>query len=141
MAATPVATAPATTVSAVLTSLAADKTGEAHADQPEAEVALESRTVNGSGAGHEPASAPDPSLLLKIDPTWGIQKVFHHYRATLTALCDQKRSTDKIAQFRQANSDLEQRLRAKVPARMNSLEAIYPKSGLEGRSGTSRARP
>lgn len=122
---------PATTVSAVLPPPAADKTGQAHADRQEAEVAAENVTVNGSGAGHEPASAPDPSLLLNIDPTWGVQKVFHHYRAALTTLCDKPRSADEIARFREANINLENRLRAKLPIRVKSLEAIYRKSGIE----------
>jgi hypothetical protein len=90
------------------------------------------RDADGSSAGHECLSVPNSPLLLKIDPTWGIQKVFHHYRAALAALCGRPRmSTDEIAQFRRANIGLEQRLRAKLPSRVTLLEAIYRQAGLE----------
>ena len=98
---------------------------------PRVTIQQPDQPVDRSIPEHGSSSEPTSPLLLKIDPTWGIQKVFHHYRAALTALCDQPRGKDEIAEFRQANIDLEQRLRAKLPSRMKSLEAIYRKSGLE----------
>jgi hypothetical protein len=112
------------------------------AAQPETAAHPHGEVVDGS-TGHEPGS--NSPLLLNIDPTWGIQKVFHHYRAALTALCDKpQRTKDEIAQFRHANLNLEKRLRATLPSRAELLEAIYRKSGLEGRSdvacGTTRGQ-
>jgi hypothetical protein len=71
-------------------------------------------------------------LLLKLDPTWGVQKIFQHYRAALNALYDTPaRSPAQIARFRQANIAVDQRLRAKLSSRMGHIDAIYQRAGLE----------
>jgi hypothetical protein len=89
------------------------------------------QAVGGPSAG--PSSEPGSLLHLTINPTWGIQKIFCQYRAALTALCDKPaRSTDEIAQFRRANINLEERIRAKLPSQVKLLEAVYQKFGLEG---------
>jgi hypothetical protein len=47
----------------------------------------------------EPTSA-DQALALQIDPTWGIQKIFQHYRAALSALAaSPARGHSQIATF------------------------------------------
>ena len=87
--------------------------------------------VSGANAANTPSLASDPCLRLNIDPTWGIQRVFNHYRATLNTLCDQPtRSIDEITRFREANITLEQQFRAKLTNRVEMLEAIYRKAGL-----------
>jgi hypothetical protein len=101
--------------------------------RPESAVRQPNQVVDRPSTWQASFSEPDPSLLLNIDPTWGIQKVFHHYRATLNTLCDKPaRSMAKIARFREANITLEQQLRAKLPSRFEMLEAMYRKVGLTG---------
>jgi hypothetical protein len=63
---------------------------------------------------------------LKIDPTWGDQKVFRHYRAALIAIHnDHSGRAPEIARFRAANTVVETRLRMKLPHRLTEIEAIY----------------
>ena len=70
--------------------------------------------------------------MLEINPTWGIQKIFQHYRAALSALYDESaRSEPTIARFREANIAVEQRLRGKLPSRMGPIDEIYRRAGLE----------
>jgi hypothetical protein len=68
----------------------------------------------------------DANLILQIDPTWGDQKVFRHYWAKLAAL-RKDGSTDSrdIMRFREANSVIEARLRAKLPQVMNEIDAFF----------------
>ena len=74
----------------------------------------------------------DQSLVMAINPTWGIQKIFQHYRAALNALYDgPNRDQLTIAKFRQANIGVEQRLQSKLPSRMGPIDAIYHSIGLE----------
>jgi hypothetical protein len=78
----------------------------------------------------EPAES-DQVFVLEIDPTWGAQKIFQHYRAALNALTDNPaRSTAQIASFRHANIGVDRRLRAKLPSRMKQIDAIYRRTGL-----------
>lgn len=77
------------------------------------------------------ASEPGRTLALEISPAWGIQKIFHHYRAGLTALTyDQAQDKSMIAGFRAANIAVEEHLRAKLPRRMREVDAIYQRAGL-----------
>lgn len=95
-------------------------------DQPE-EAAARSE-----GAGPVQPSEPDRALTLEISSTWGLQKIFQQYRAALTALSDSpKRSKPTIVRFRQTNISVEQRLRAKLSGRMEPIDAIYRRAGLE----------
>ena len=71
-----------------------------------------------------PPSVADGEFLLKIDPTWGDQKVFRHYRAALTAIHNSGQAPE-IARFRAANTVVETRLRMKLPHRMTEIDAIY----------------
>lgn len=82
----------------------------------------------GSSPQHQSLEAGQ-SQALAIDPTWGLQKTFQHYRAALTAL--NVHSKSEITGFRQVNIDIEQRLRAKLPARMKQIDEIYQSVGLE----------
>ena len=73
---------------------------------------------------HPPVAAAE--LPLKIDPTWGDQKVFRHYRAALTALQNNHSAeAPEIARFHDANGVVETRLRLKLPHQMTELDAIY----------------
>jgi hypothetical protein len=75
---------------------------------------------------------PDRVLALEINPTWGLQKIFQHYRAALNVLCDSpNRNQPTIARFREANTAVEQRLRSKLPGCMRQIEAIYQSAALE----------
>ena len=61
--------------------------------------------------------------MLEIKPTWGIQKIFQQYRAALGALNDgNAHGKLTIARFRQANSGVEHRLRAKLSGRMGPID-------------------
>jgi len=137
MAATPVATELAASLP-----LASKELGAARAERQGAEAIPETVTANGSRAGHEPASAPDPSLLLNIDPTWGVQKIFQHYRAALAALSDSpKRSNPTIARFRQANIAVEERLRTKLSSRISEIDALYQRVELGSEDAAGVAIP
>lgn len=83
------------------------------------------------GPNQDQCSEPGRALMLEINPTWGAQKIFQHYRAALNALSDNPAlSRSAIARFREANTPVEQRLRAKLPARMREIDATY-QAGLE----------
>jgi hypothetical protein len=69
--------------------------------------------------------------VLQINSTWGVQKIFQHYRAALTALSDDPARKPTIAGFREANIAVEQRLRTKLAARMGQIDAIYQRTGLD----------
>jgi hypothetical protein len=85
------------------------------------------------GAGPKPeATSADQALALQIDPTWGIQKIFQHYRAALNALDGGPTGgRSKIATFRQVNLDVERRLRDRLSDRMRQIDAVYQSRGLE----------
>jgi hypothetical protein len=71
-------------------------------------------------------------LVLDINPTWGIQKVFQQYRAALNALGkNTMRDKPMVARFREANIGVEHRLRAQLPDRMKQIDAIYQRAGLD----------
>jgi hypothetical protein len=89
-----------------------------------------------NGAGPPPARAErlatkhapvaEAGLLLKIDPTWGDQKVFRYYRAALITLQNKHSAqAPEIAHFRNANTAVETGLRMKLPHRMPEIDAIY----------------
>jgi hypothetical protein len=68
----------------------------------------------------------DPGAPIAIDPGWGDQKLFHHYRAELRALyADGKGKASALVEFREANRDLEARLRRRLPHLMKQVDAIY----------------
>jgi hypothetical protein len=77
-------------------------------------------------------SEPNQALVLEINPIWGIQKIFQRYRAALSVLDDDSaHGKPAIARFREANIDVEQRLRAKLSSRMGPIDAIYQRVGLD----------
>ncbi len=89
-------------------------------------------TASRKGSWQDQLSELDRTLALEINPTWGVQKIFQHYRAALNALNDESaRSKPTIARFRQANIGVEQLLRIKLPNRLRSIDAIYQSAGLE----------
>ena len=74
----------------------------------------------------------DADLVLPIDPTWGDQKVFRHYRATVMTLHRQgMKGSDRIAAFRAANAAVETRLRTKLPEWMKQIDTLYGELGAE----------
>jgi hypothetical protein len=93
----------------------------------------------GTGAGsprsepHRPGldvcdapTAPVAGLAISIDPSWGEQRVFRHYRAYLAAFRGKCSSQlPDIAGFRAANSAIEDRLRQRLPGLMQQLDALY----------------
>jgi hypothetical protein len=86
---------------------------------------------NGQPEDNQPAEA-DRALVLEINPTWGVQKIFHRYRAALSALCDSPTGgKPSVVGFREVNLAVEQRLRAKLPSRMTEIDAIYTQVGLD----------
>jgi hypothetical protein len=101
-------------------------------DRPEpVPLALNAAPRDGR-AGHDQPAEPEPGLPLEINPIWGIQKVFQHYRAALNALA-KKPTRDKamVARFREANNEVERRLRAQLSDRMTQIDAIYQRAGLD----------
>jgi hypothetical protein len=78
----------------------------------------------GRRATKHPSGAAE--LLLKIDPAWGDQKVFRHYRAALFAIRNSRSGqAPEIERFRDANTVVETRLRMKLPERITEIDAIY----------------
>jgi len=87
-------------------------------------------TRESSAPGKPPA--PDRVMVLEINPTWGVRKIFQHYRAAVTALADDpSHSPAQFASLRQANLGMDQRLRAKLPSQMRQIDAIYQRAGLK----------
>jgi hypothetical protein len=79
--------------------------------------------------GQASGSQRDAVRVLEIDPGWGSQKTFQHYRAALNAISKNTTVTDQrcaVAEFRHVNADIEARLRAQIPARMKQIDDIYP---------------
>jgi hypothetical protein len=100
--------------------------------QPTAQAPPPAAAPDSEHAAQNQPSAPDPTLVLEINPTWGLQKMFQHYRAALSALYDGPApSKPTIARFRQANLAVEQRLRAKLSSRMREIDAIYQRAEVE----------
>jgi len=88
--------------------------------------------ASSEGPGQDRPAVPDPALVLEINPTWGVQKIFQRYRAALNALSDNPaRDKPIIARFRAANIGVEERLRAKLSGRMGQIDAIYRRAGLD----------
>jgi hypothetical protein len=99
---------------------------------PQSGAASHHSAADSAGPGESPLSEPNRALALEVDPTWGVQKIFQHYRAALTALSDEpNRSKRTIARFRQANIAVEQRLRAKLPGRIGQIDGIYQRAGID----------
>jgi len=71
------------------------------------------------------ASEANPDLALRIDPGWGDQKVFRHYRTALIAVHNRHSGApSEIMRFRNLNAAVEARLRARLPERMREIDAI-----------------
>jgi hypothetical protein len=71
-------------------------------------------------------TGPVAELAISIDPSWGDQRVFRHYRAYLAALRRNGSSQPPdIAGLRAANSAIEDRLRQRLPGMMQQLDALY----------------
>ena len=90
-----------------------------------------------------PPSEPDRTLALEISPTWGIQKIFQHYRAALAALTETPAGDQRtIARFRQVNIAVEERLRAKLSSRIREIDAIYQRVelGSDDAAGVEKGR-
>jgi hypothetical protein len=87
--------------------------------------------VSHEGSGHDQRAEPDRAPVVEINPTWGVQKIFQHYRAALTVLANDPAQKPTIARFRQANIAVEERLRSKLASRMGQIDAIYQRAGLE----------
>jgi hypothetical protein len=103
--------------------------GDGQSDPP---TLSQNGAASGKGPGQDHPSAPDRALVLEIKATWGVQKIFHQYRAALNALSDNPaRDKPTIARFRQANLEVEERLRAKLSGRMGQIDAIYRRAGLD----------
>jgi hypothetical protein len=99
-------------------------------DQPEPAASPRDEARSRERPGRNRLPEPDRVLVLEVNPTWGVQKIFHHYRAALSALSD-ARDNSAIGRFRQANIAVEQRLRAKLSSRIGQIDAIYQRAGLE----------
>jgi hypothetical protein len=103
--------------------------GDGQSDPP---ALSQNGAASGKGPGQDHPSAPDRALVLEIKATWGVQKIFQQYRAALNALSDNPaRDKPTIARFRQANIGVEERLRAKLSGRMEQIDAIYRRAGLD----------
>jgi len=99
--------------------------------QPRAEAPSLIGAASRERPGQDHPSKQDRALLLEINPSWGVQRIFHQYRAALNAICDgpaQSKST--MALFRETNIEVEQSLRAKLSNRMKEIDAIYQRGGL-----------
>jgi hypothetical protein len=73
------------------------------------------------------SSEPCCDLQFAVDPTWGVQRLFHRYQTALTAFATKSLTSDVGAlRFRRANAAVEARLRIALPDRMKELDAIYP---------------
>jgi hypothetical protein len=61
-----------------------------------------------------------------IEPSWGDQRVFQHYRAGLRELYDSGAVTPvMLARFRETNRAIEARLRQRMPHLIAQVDALY----------------
>jgi hypothetical protein len=73
------------------------------------------------------ASGTNAELKVEIDPTWGVQKIFHRYREALERYALRTGATgSELALFRRANEAIESRLQASLPERMMQLSERFP---------------
>src|SRR5580700_8540074 len=78
----------------------------------------------GKRVAENPYAASDHCL--RIEPGWGEQRVFRHYRAALIAIHNQNSGkASEIVRFREANAAVEARLRGKLPQWMTEIDAIF----------------
>jgi len=124
-----------------------ERLGSLQGKRPPSDGQLEPPTPahNGAASNEDPAqdrhSAPDRALMLEINPTWGVQKIFQHYRAALNALSDDPARKPTIGGFREANIAVEQRLRAKLSSRIGEIDAVYQRAGLGSPDPARAASP
>jgi hypothetical protein len=70
--------------------------------------------------------APEPQLVLQVDPQCSDRELLRAYQGMLERLRDGGRGkAATIAQFRQANRDAEARLRATLPELIKPIDAVY----------------
>ena len=74
------------------------------------------------------------TLQLEIDPGWGDQKIFQHYRARLHQLHDGGAGKASVlARFRETNGAIEARLRRMLPEQMQQIDAVYAYAAVHAR--------
>jgi hypothetical protein len=71
-------------------------------------------------------AAPNPTLVVTVEPSWGDQRIFQHYRARLRELYDGGAATAALVpRFREINQAIEARLRQRLPHLIGQLDALY----------------
>ena len=64
--------------------------------------------------------------VVTVEPSWGDQRVFQHYRARLRELYDSgTATTEMVARFRETNRAIETRLRQRMPHLIAQIDALY----------------
>ena len=76
----------------------------------------------------------NPTLVVTIEPSWGDQRVFQHYRAGLRELYDSGAANPvMVARFRETNRTIETRLRQRMPHLIAQIDALYAETARDDR--------
>jgi hypothetical protein len=77
---------------------------------------------------------PNPTLVVTVEPSWGDQRVFQHYRARLRELFDGGAATTALVpRFRETNHAIEARLRQRLPNLISQIDALCAEAARHGR--------
>jgi len=79
-------------------------------------------------------SARETTLVVTVEPSWGDQRVFQHYRARLRELYDSGAANPvMVARFRETNRTIETRLRQRMPHLIAQIDALYAETARDDR--------
>ena len=78
--------------------------------------------------------ASNPTLVVTVEPSWGDQRVFQHYRARLRELYDSGAANPvMVARFRETNRTIETRLRQRMPHLIAQIDALSAETARDDR--------
>jgi hypothetical protein len=78
--------------------------------------------------------ASNPTLVVTVEPSWGDQRVFQHYRSRLRELYEAGAGTAVILErFRETNRAIEARLRQRLPHLIAQIDALYAEAARHDR--------
>lgn len=92
-----------------------------------------SKDRSGSQTDGAVGVAPAVCLQLLPHPSWSINELFRHYRSELLNLKRGRATAAAFVDFRPSNSEIEERLRHRLPHLINKIDVVYAWAALHAR--------